>query len=69
MASVAGRHEWVVTLGPQEMLLVLKALGSRLRPEEVEAARELGDRLTAQKASVIDTTMRWNRKLLDNMDG
>lgn len=48
--SVELQNNWVFKLGPGDSALVLKALGGRLRPEEVQAARELGDMLTEQRA-------------------
>ena len=46
------------------MLLVLKALGSRLKPEEVEAARLLGDRLTEQRAGELERTAQRLREAM-----
>ena len=41
---------WTFTLEPEEAALVLRALGSRLRgPEDVKAAKELGDKITLDR--------------------
>jgi hypothetical protein len=41
---------WIFELGQRDALLVLRALGGRLStPEETEAARTLGNRLTMQR--------------------
>jgi hypothetical protein len=44
------------TLDQEQTLLVLKALGGRLKPEEVETARLLGDRLTHERAIALERT-------------
>lgn len=49
--EVALQVSWQFRLGRKDSLLVLKALGGRLvTPEEVAAAKELGDRLTLMRA-------------------
>lgn len=53
---------WRFTLGRKESLLVLKALGGRLKTEgEIDSAQQLGDRLTLQRANEA-------RVLLDAME-
>ena len=55
---------YIFELPQDEMLLVLKALGSRLKPEEVEAARLLGDRLTEQRAGELERTAQRLREAM-----
>lgn len=47
---------YVFELPQDEMLLVLKALGGRLKPEEAELAKSLGNRLTEQRANELERT-------------
>lgn len=47
---------YVFELPQEEMLLVLKALGGRLKPEEIVAAQALGDRLTKQRVNELERT-------------
>lgn len=49
---------YIFELPQPEMLLVLKALGGRLKPEEQEAAKILGDRLTEQRAAELEQTAK-----------
>lgn len=45
---------WSLSLENAEMLLVLKALGGRLvKPEDVSAAKALGDTLTSRRAKQL----------------
>jgi hypothetical protein len=45
---------WTFTLNAQQTRLVLAALGGRLRDEQREDARELGDYLTVLRATIAD---------------
>lgn len=49
MAEVSLKSLWVFSTDADEASLILAALGGRLKPEDVSAARELGDRLTLQR--------------------
>lgn len=42
---------WSFRLSKRDTLIVLKALGGRLKPEEVEEAKALGDRLAVLRAA------------------
>lgn len=68
MPNVTVKMDWTMTLSTEELRLVLKALGGRLKPEEVGDAKALGDRLTALRAATTETTLKWNAKLLANLD-
>lgn len=51
-ATIGLRVAWVLTLDKRDSLLVLKALGGRLKSDaEIKAASELCDRLTKQRAT------------------
>jgi hypothetical protein len=53
------------TVDQTEMLLILKALGSRLREgEEVEAAKVLGNKLTTERAQALEMTAAQLRRAL-----
>jgi hypothetical protein len=68
MANVVGKTEWQVTLTTEEFRLVLKALGGRLKDEEVASARALGDRLSHMRAQFTKSQGESNNKLLENLD-
>lgn len=51
---------WIIDAPPEEMRLILKALGGRLTAEEVADAKALGDRITRQRAD-------HSRRLADEM--
>jgi 4-hydroxy-3-methylbut-2-enyl diphosphate reductase IspH len=44
------------TVNQNEMLLILKALGGRLKEDEDEDARELCNKLTAERAQALEQT-------------
>lgn len=50
-ATVWLRPTWVFELDKHDTLLVLKALGGRLTPDEVPLASDLCDRLTTLRAT------------------
>jgi hypothetical protein len=53
------------TVDQTEMLLILKALGSRLREgEEAEAAKVLGNKLTTERAQALEMTAAQLRRAL-----
>jgi len=51
MSSVNLKASWSFDLDPADTRLVLRALGGRLGSAEVVDAKELGDRLTRQRAA------------------
>lgn len=55
---------YVFELPQDDLLLILKALGGRLKPEEIETARLLGDRLTHQRATELELTAQRLREAL-----
>jgi len=60
---------WTIAdLRKEEFLLIMKALTGRLRPDEVEPARELGNNLTRQRISSTRTTMEANERLFLNLE-
>lgn len=55
-AQLSLKAMWVFTLDKSDSLLVLRALGGRLKTaEDINAARELGDRLTRLRAIEAET--------------
>lgn len=58
MPEIALHPLWVFKANKAEALLILKALGGRLSDEEKLQAKELGDVLTKQRASVAEDFMR-----------
>lgn len=56
-ATVWLRPTWVFELDKHDVLLVLKALGGRLQPDEVPLASALCDRLTVLRASSAGATL------------
>lgn len=58
--SIKLETTWQIDCTPEEMRLILKALGGRLKPEDVEAAKKLGDSFTLERAGLA-------RNLHDNM--
>jgi len=67
MATVLIRNEFAISVTSTELLLILKALGCRLRPHELDPAKELGDILTVQKAKVIQQLTKENDKLFASL--
>lgn len=43
-------RRWLFECNSHETTLILKALGGRLKPEDVEEAKKLGDSMTKQRA-------------------
>lgn len=55
MADIEMDVKWRPVLSTAELLLILKALGERLKPEEVEQAKTLGDALTVMRSARATT--------------
>jgi hypothetical protein len=55
---------WILELSTPDLRLVLQALGGRLKPESVEEARLLGDRLTLDR---VNATQREINVLRNNV--
>lgn len=55
---------WMFDTSNEEMLLILKALGGRLKPGEVAEAKALGDRLTKARADELERTVRQLREAI-----
>lgn len=68
MANVVGKTEWQVTFTVVELRLVLKALGGRLKPEDVEDAKSLGDHVAKLRASFSKSHLESVDKLLKNIE-
>lgn len=68
MAAVDTKLEHVLTVNAEELRLILKALGGRLKPEDVEPAKALCDTITRIKAKSVESHLRANQKLIENLD-
>lgn len=64
MSQLRINPTWTLELNTQDLRLVLQALGGRLKPEEAEKARGLGDRLTLDR---IKATQREIDQLSSNL--
>ena len=53
MASVDCKLKWILHLESSEFNLVMKALGGRLTPEEVDRAKDLGLDFSTRKVIQI----------------
>jgi hypothetical protein len=63
---------WWFGLNAEDARLVLKALGGRLKPDELVIAKELGDRLTLERskaAATLARQMETNAKHVEDLDG
>lgn len=67
MASLSMRPDWTLVVTTPELRLILKALGGRLKPEDIETAEALGDHLTAMRAHITANTMHEVDKLMSNI--
>jgi hypothetical protein len=68
MAHVGIKTDWTLLLTTEEFRLVLKALGGRLKEEDLEEAKALGDSLSKLKGTAVDQAMKFNNKLLENLE-
>lgn len=60
-------YTWTLSLNPDDTRLVLAGLGGRLRGEDVEKARELGDRMTRERAAQSSHLAEQMRKHVENI--
>lgn len=67
MARLERSHIHTLNLNPEELRLILKALGGRLKQEEAEAAKLLGDELSKQKALEGQHQWKETKKLMVNL--
>lgn len=51
MSQLKLNPTWILELSTPDLRLVLQALGGRLKPESIEEARQLGDRLTQDRVA------------------
>lgn len=68
MANINVRQSWLMDLETSELLLVLKALGGRLTPEDIKPARELGNVLTKIRAVATRTSLEQASHLLAKVE-
>ena len=67
MPSVDLILEHTLKLTTPELRLVLQALGGRLKPEDVDKAKQLGDQLTAMRAKRTLHALQEVDKLMKNI--
>lgn len=67
MASLAVLINYQITLNAHELSLVLKALGGRLPSDESHDAQNLCNELSRMKAANVNSMLRQNDKLLENI--
>lgn len=57
MAHIGIKSLWIFELDSSESVLILKALGGRLKADETEKAKELGNKLTRQRSQAVETML------------
>lgn len=57
---------YTIKLSNHELNLVTRALGGRLKPEEVEDAKKLGESISVSKAKQTEQMLDENKKLVAN---
>jgi hypothetical protein len=65
MSQLKLNPTWILELSTPDLRLILKALGGRLKPNEVTIARELGNRLTQDR---VKGTQEEVDKLRENLE-
>lgn len=65
--EVGFQAEWIIRVSKGDALLILKALGGRLKPVEVEAAKELGDALTDLRLKTMEDYIASLRRAVEAM--
>lgn len=68
MAAMSVVSEWNVSFTTPELRLVLKALGGRLKPEEIDEAKLLGDRLTKMREQASQKAIKDADRLLEAIE-
>lgn len=67
MASLDPKFEWTLKVSTDELVMLLKALGGRLKPEELADAKTLGDNISKLRASSTKSIVLSNEKLMKNL--
>ncbi len=67
MSHVGITSAWTLNLTTEEFRLVLKALGGRLGPDDLGAAKAFGDNLTRQRAMQVKQQVLWADRLLQDV--
>ena len=68
MATVDMKAEFQLILTAVEMRLVRAALSGRLKPEDVEAAKELGMEVSKRQANATENYLKQNLKFMENIE-
>lgn len=66
---LTARVLFMLELDVEQLRLVLKALGGRLKDSDVQLAKELGDRLTKLRAQSTKAQVENANRLLSQLDG
>lgn len=66
MSELKSVSIWVLELSTNDLRLVLSALGGRLKPERVEEAKLLGDKLTKDRVKNLQQHIDQLQKALDS---
>jgi hypothetical protein len=67
MAEMGMKETWTINLDINELRLILKALGGRLKPEDLETANELGIELSRMRANVTKNKIQAADRLLQDI--
>lgn len=62
------RLDYVLHLSKEEFLLIGRALRGTLKPQEVEAARELQVAIVASRHKQLEQKLRESAKLMENIE-
>ena len=67
VAKIDVATDFHLALNAEEMRLVSKALGGRLQAEDVEPAKQLGNRISVARVKSIQHLARENDKLIESL--
>ena len=68
MADLHLSYNCTVCVTKSDLLLILKALGGRLKEDEKDRAKELGDQLSLTRAKAVHSMLQENEKLMSNLE-
>jgi hypothetical protein len=67
MAEVGMKEIWSLNVDTAELRLILKALGGRLKPEDLDEAKSLGNDLSRMRANVTKNKIQASDRLLHDV--
>ena len=68
MAKLGMQNMWILTVSSEELRLILKALGGRLKDEDVLPAQTLGDEISRNKVTLAEHLNNEMQKLKKNLE-